>query len=87
MRIYNRFILLLTLCFTLTTVILSLGNERRLDLYFSLYLIEYLVLSLLFVSLNPKARRVVDIMGYILFPGFIAIVVIKVAEILWGFKL
>jgi len=87
LRIYNRFILLLTLCFTMTTVVLSLGGERRLDLYFSLYLIEYLVLSLLFVSLNPKARKVVDILGYILFPGFVAIVVIKVVEILWGIKL
>jgi len=86
-RVYNRFIVALALCFTLTTVVLSLGNERRLDLYFSLYLIEYLILSLLFVSFNPKGKRLVGILGYILFPGFMAIVALKVAHILWGFSL
>lgn len=87
MRIYNSFILILGAILLLTTVILSIGGEKRLDLYFSIYLVEYLTLSLLFVHLNPRARRVLNILLYILLPGFALIVALKVAEILWGFKL
>ena len=87
MRIYNRYILSLTLLFTLTTVMLSLSGQNQLDLYFSVYLIECLVLTSLFVYLNPKAMKRVNAIWYVLFGGFIVIVALKVMEILLGTKL
>jgi len=86
-RIYNRYILWLTALFMLTTVILSAYGQKRLDIYFSVYLIEYLVLTLLYVYLNPRARRVLNAVGYVLFLGFMFIVVTKVLEILLGIRI
>jgi len=79
---YGRYLVTLALLFTATTVVLAAYNQHRIDLYFSLYLIEYLVTTLLFAYLSRRARRLLNVMGYILFAGFLAIVGVKVATIL-----
>ena len=83
MRIYNRYIVWLTVLFLLTTVILSASNQG-LDVYFSVYLIECLAVTLLFSHLNPKAKLGLDRIGYVLFAGFIFLVAAKVVEIITG---
>jgi hypothetical protein len=80
-RLYNIYIILLAAIFMLTTIVLSL-SKASLDLYFSMYLIEYLVLTLLFTYLNPRARRILNFAGYVLFAGFTVIVALKVVDIL-----
>ena len=70
-----------------STIILAATNEARLDLYFSIYLIEALVLTELYIYLNPKAKRALSTVNYVLFSGFLVIVAAKVVEILWGIKL
>lgn len=87
MRTYNRYILWLAALLMLTTVILSAYGQKRLDIYFSVYLVEYLVLTLLYVYLNPTARRALSAVGYVLFLGFMFIVVTKVLEILLGIRI
>ena len=84
MRTYDRYLVTLALLFTSTTVVLAAYNQHRIDLYFSLYLIEYLVVTLLFGYLRQGARRLLNVMGYILFAGFLGIVGMKVATILLG---
>ena len=84
MRTYDRYLVTLALLFTSTTVVLAAYNQHRIDLYFSLYLIEYLVATLLFAYLRQSARRLLNVMGYILFAGFLAIIAVKVATILLG---
>ena len=85
MRLYNRYIISLTLLFMLTTVLLSI-SEQSLDLYFSIYLIECLIVTLLFSHLNPEARRALNGIGYVLFSGFLILVGIEVVEILADIK-
>jgi hypothetical protein len=85
-RIYNRYILSLTLLFLVTTVIISASN-RSLDFYFSIYLIECLVLTLLFAQINPKARKGLNNIGYVLFSCFLVLVGMKVVEIITGTKI
>lgn len=65
----------------LTTIILS-ATEKSLDFYFSVYLIECLALMLLFSYINPRARRGLNNVGYVLFGSFLVLVGIKVLEIL-----
>ncbi|MFQ5813467.1 MAG: hypothetical protein ACE5I2_09825 [Anaerolineae bacterium] len=84
MRLYNRYLATLALLFMGTTVILAAYNLHRLDLYFSLYLMEYLATTLLFAYLQPRAQRLLNFTGYILFGGFLVIVGLKVWEILVG---
>ncbi|MFQ5873369.1 MAG: hypothetical protein ACE5JL_06170 [Dehalococcoidia bacterium] len=81
---YDRYIVSLALLLTLTTVILAAYGESRLDLYFTVYLIEALVLVELYVYFSPRARRGLNVVSAILLAGFIVIVVLAVAEILIG---
>jgi len=80
-RLYNSYIISLTLLFVLTTIYLS-TTGRSLDFYFSIYLIECLALTLLFSQVNPRARGGLNNIGYVLFGGFLILVGIKVLEIL-----
>jgi predicted membrane channel-forming protein YqfA (hemolysin III family) len=80
--IYNRYFLTLAVLFTLSTTILAAYGQGKLDAYFTVFVIEYLVVTLLFAYLDPRARRLLDAMGYVLFGGFMVIVALKVIEIL-----
>jgi hypothetical protein len=80
--VYNRYLATLALLFTTTTVLLAVYRQHKLDLYFSLYLIEYLAATLVFVYLHPRARRLLGFLGYFLFAGFMVIVALKAFEIL-----
>jgi hypothetical protein len=82
MRIYNRYLLVLATAFTLSTTLLATYGQDRLDAYFTAYVIEYLVVTLLFVYLDQRTRRLLDGLGYVLFGGFLMIVLFKVLEIL-----
>lgn len=70
MILYNRFLLTLTLFFAATTVGLAFAADASLDLYVSLYLIEFLLLSLFFMYINPRAQRVLSTLGIVLLPWF-----------------
>ncbi len=82
MSIYNRYLLVLAATFTLSTTLLAVYGQDKLDAYFTAYVIEYLVVTLLFVYLDARTRRLLDGLGYVLFSGFLAIVLFKVLEIL-----
>lgn len=84
MRIYNRYIVSLALLFTLTTVIMAAYGQNSLDAYFTIYLIEALVLTELYVYLTPKARRGLGLITGVLFLGFVSIVVFQIYKILSG---
>jgi hypothetical protein len=70
----------------LTTVALSTYGPSGLDLYVSLYILEYFVLTLLHSPFNPRAQKIIDITGSILFGTFVIIVTLKVLEILTGVR-
>ncbi len=82
MTIFNRYLLTLAALFALSTTILAGYGQSKLDAYFTVYVIEYLIATLFFVYLAPRARRLLDTMGYVLFAGFMVIVLLKVIEIL-----
>ena len=84
MRAFNRYLLTLTLLLLLTTVALAATGEDRLGLYYSLYIIECLVVTLFFAHLNPVARRGLNVICFGLFLGFGLVVLDRVLEILFG---
>lgn len=84
MVLYNRYLLTVGTLFAVSTTILAAYGQDKLDAYFTGYVIEYLIATLLFVYLNPKARRLLDAMGYVMFGGFAIIVALKVIAILKG---
>ncbi len=73
MKIYNNYILTLALLLLLTTFILIALGQNSLDIYYTLYIMEALALTELYVYLNAKARRGLTLVSAILFVGFVPI--------------
>jgi len=83
----ERCLVSLAIVYMLTTSALSALGESRLDLYISVYILEYFVITLLHSPLNPRTQRVLNVFGYGLFAVFMIIVALKVLEILLGLRL
>ena len=82
MRIYNTYILTISLSMLLTTVILIALGLAAIDVYYTIYIAEALVITELYVCFNSKARRGLTFTGIILFTGFLFALVIQVIKIL-----
>jgi hypothetical protein len=82
MRIFNTYILTLSLLLMATTVILAAIGQSSLDVYYTLYTIEALIVTELFVYLNEKARHALNRVALLLFCGFMVIVIQQVVAIL-----
>lgn len=82
MKIYNNYILTIAILLLLTTIILIALGQNSLDIYYSMYIIEALVVTELYVYFNAKARRGLNLVSAILFGGFLVIVSLKVIKIL-----
>ena len=82
MKIFNSYILIVAALLLLTTVILAAMGQEALDVYYTIYIIEALVVTELYVFLNPKARRGLSLISAILFGGFVFVVSLEVIKIL-----
>jgi len=82
MKIYNNYIVTIAILLLLTTVILVAMGQNALDVYYSVYIIEVLVVTELYVYFNAKARRGLSLVSVILFGGFVVIVSLQVIRIL-----
>ena len=82
MKIYTSYILIVAALLLLTTVILAVIGQEALDVYYTIYIIEALVVTELYVFLNPKARRGLSLVSAILFGGFVFVVSLEVIKIL-----
>jgi hypothetical protein len=82
MRPYNRYLITLSAVLSLSTTVLAAYGVRQLDAYYSAYVIEALIVTLLFGYLHPRASRALNRVGYVLVAGFVLVVAIKVASIL-----
>ena len=82
MKIYNSYILIIATLLLLTTVILVALGQNSLDIYYTTYVIEALIVTELYVYFNAKARHGLSLVSAILFGGFLVIVSLQVIKIL-----
>jgi hypothetical protein len=82
LRVPQRYLLSLAATYAVTNFALAFYSTISLDLYVSVYIIEYFILTLLHSPLNPKTQKITNLIGYALFFVFLFIVVLKVLEIL-----
>ena len=82
MRIFNKYIISLVLASCLINALLAFYGQDDLVVYFVINVLAYLVITLLYTYLNPRARRVLNTIGIVFFSGFMVTVAIKVVEIL-----
>jgi heme/copper-type cytochrome/quinol oxidase subunit 4 len=81
-KIFNRYILTVALALLLTTVALAAAGQSALDIYFTIFIIEALVITELYVHINSKARRGLSYVSLLLCGGFAAVLCIQVVKIL-----
>jgi len=81
-KIYNNYILIVAVLLLLTTVILVAMGQNSLDIYYTVYVIEALIVTELYVYFNAKARRGLTMVSTILFGGFLVVVSLQVIKIL-----
>ncbi len=84
MRIYNWFIITLALAAGLINVLLAFLGQEDIQIYFIVNIIAYMVITLLYVYFNPRARRALDGVSIVFFGAFLVIVAIKVLDIISG---
>ena len=82
MKIYNNYILTITILLLLTTVILVAMGQNSLNIYYSVYIIEALIITELYVYFNAEARRRLNLISAILLGGFLIIAFLEVINIL-----
>ena len=82
MKIYNSYILIITVLLLLTTVILVALEQNSLDIYYTIYIIEALIVTELYVYFKAKARQGLNLVTYILFGGFLGVIALQILGIL-----
>ncbi len=82
MRVLNRYIATLAISSAIINIFLAVVKQNDLTVYFIINIIAYLIITLLYIYLNPKARSALNGVTIVLFSGFVVIVAIKVVEIL-----
>ena len=82
MKIFNRYILTVSLVLLLTTILLVALGNNSLDVYLTLYVIEALIITELYVHINNKARRGLSYVSALLFGGFAVVLCLQIIKIL-----
>ena len=80
MKIYNRYVVTVAVVLLVTTLLLIIAGQAKLDLYFSIYVIEALIVTELFIYFSKKSRRALNIIGIILFGSFAFVFCLQVLE-------
>lgn len=82
MKVYNSYILITALVLLLTTIILIAIEQNSLAIYFTIYVIEALIVTELYVYFNAKARRGLNFISAVLFGGFLLIASVEIIKVL-----
>jgi hypothetical protein len=82
LRTYNLYIVVMALVLCTINILLAVFGQNSLEVYFIANVAAYLIISLLYAHLNPRAKSILGTMTRVLFGGFMVIVVLKVIEVL-----
>jgi hypothetical protein len=84
LRIYNRYIISLAVAACIINPLLALFNQNDIVIYLTINIIVYLAITLLYVQLNSRARRALNLVSAVYFGIFLIAVAIEVVKILVG---
>ena len=84
MRIYNKYIVSLALASCLINSLLALFGQNDLEIYFTVNIVTYFAITLLYVHFNPRARKALNTVTAVFFAGFMVTLVLKSLDILSG---
>ena len=84
MRIYNRYIVSLVLVSCFINTLLAFYGQNKLEIYFVINILAYLVVTQLYVYIRPRAKKALSTVGAVLIAGFMVIIVFKVMTLILG---
>jgi hypothetical protein len=82
MRIYNRYLLILVLTSCLIDIILAFTGQTDIEICFTILVIAFLIITMLFVYFSPKTRKALSLISIVFLSGFMVIVALKIMEVL-----
>jgi uncharacterized protein (DUF983 family) len=82
LKIYNRYLLILVFISCLIDILLAFVNQTDIAVYFTVCVIAYLIITFLFIHFSPRTRRALSLVSFVFLAGFMALVVLKVVEVL-----
>jgi hypothetical protein len=82
LRVYNRYVLFLVLISCFVNTLLAFFGQEDLSIYLIVNIICFLVLSLIFMPSNPKAKKTFNTLNMIYFTGFLVIVIIEFINVI-----
>lgn len=84
MRIYSKYVASLAVAVCLVSALLAFVGQEDMAVCFTANLAMYLLVTLLHVYLNPRARKALSTVGTVFSTGFLVIMVPEVVETLSG---
>ena len=82
MRIFNRLVITLAIAFGVLNTVMAFMGQKDISVYFIVDAIAFLIITLLYTYLNPRAKGGLNAVSGVVFAGFLVIVALKVIEIL-----
>jgi hypothetical protein len=82
LRIYNRYLTFLVLVSCLIDIFLAFVKQNDIAVYFTLNVIAYLTITMLFIFFSPKTRRILSVVSVVYLAGFMVVVTLKILGIL-----
>jgi hypothetical protein len=82
LSIYNRYLIFLVLVSCLIDIFLAFVKQNDIAVYFTINVIAYLTLTMLFIFFNPKTRRILSVVSVVYLTGFMVIVALKILGIM-----
>ncbi len=82
MKIYNRYIFILATLLMISTIILTATGQSSLSAYYTVYVIEAMLLTELYIYFNSRARRGLGFISGFLFTTFMVILSLEVVKVL-----
>ena len=82
MSIYHRYLIFLVLVSCLIDIFLAFVKQNDIAVYFTINVIAYLTITMLFIFFNPKTRRILSVVSVVYLTGFMVIVALKILGIM-----
>jgi uncharacterized membrane protein YhhN len=82
LRIYNRYLIFLVLASCIIDVFLAFLKQTDIAVYFTVSVIAYLIITILFIQFSPRTRKVLSFVSFVFLAGFMVVVAFKVLEVL-----
>lgn len=76
----SKFLLVLATSMAAVTALVAAAGLRDLDLYFVIYASVFMITTLGFRRLRPRVRTAFNAIGFLMFAGFLVMMVLKVLQ-------